>query len=1129
MPVYCQSSTGITLSEKDAPLEKILIAIRKQGGYTYFGDAAWTQLAKNVTIYVKNAGIREVLDICFKDQPLRYALVGTSISIQVIPSTAPIVRGRLINEKKEPIAGATITVKGNKSAITTSNDNGEFAIRAAQEDSSLVITSIGYITREQSFIGAKDLVITLKDRISELVDVSVVANNGYQEIPKDRATGSFTQVSNALINRRVSPNILDRLDGVTSSLLFNKNVVSGTNESAIVIRGRSTISGNPDPLVIIDNFPYSGDINNLNPDDVESITILKDAAAASIWGAFSGNGVIVITTKKGKYNQAPKWSFTTSTTLGKKPDLYYLPILSSPDYIDVEEYLFNHSYYSGANDDPQHGVVSPVVEILLNKQLSPAEAQAQINVLRGQDTRQDLGHYFYRTSQNHQYALNLDGGGSRNHYYFSAGYDKNLANLVRNGYSRVTLNANNTYNLLPEKLELSTGLSFTSSTTQNNNNSAIIVTYPYLKLADAQGNALSVPHLLRQSYVDTAGGGRLLDWNYRPLDELRNADNVTKLTDYRINLGIRYVILKGLEANAHYQYGHGSTDLENFQSQQTYYTRNLINEYTQVDSAGVLTRPIPLGGILDKTLTGYDANNIRLQLNYDRLLGKDQLHDFNAIAGAELRDVEQQISSSRQYGYDPIRRNGLPVDYSTSFPLYSSPGSLAKIPYSEFNHNSATSDRYLSYYINASYIYRQRYVLSASARRDESNLFGVNANQRGVPLWSAGAAWEVSKEDFYRLDWLPILKLRVTYGYNGNVDRSVSAYTTALINTGFNSYGATTATVNNPPNPSLRWERINIFNVGVDFGSKGGRVEGTLEYYIKTGKDLIGQSPLDPTTGNVFFTGNTANMRTRGADITVRAKNSIGPIQWNTVFLFSYARDKVTSYGQKLGAVLNYFNMSAINPIVGRPLYSVYALKWMGLDPQNGNPQGALAGHATEDYNSVFYSSDLSNLLYKGPANPPVFGSLRNSFGWKQWQLSFNIVYKFGYYFRRSSINYYDLFGGVSKGHPDYERRWQGPGDEKSTYVPSMIFPADPLRDNFYGYSEPLIEKGDHIRLQDIQFSYDLSKKSIPKWPVQSIRLYVYANNIGILWKANHQGIDPDYVTSIPNPRTLAMGVKLNF
>jgi hypothetical protein len=237
----------------------------------------------------------------------------------------------------------------------------------------------------------------------------------------------------------------------------------------------------------------------------------------------------------------------------------------------------------------------------------------------------------------------------------------------------------------------------------------------------------------------------------------------------------------------------------------------------------------------------------------------------------------------------------------------------------------------------------------------------------------------------------------------------------------------------------------------------------------------------------------------------------------------------VTNYGQKLGPVINYLNASTLNPLVGRPLYSIYALKWMGLDPQNGNPQGWLAGHVTEDYNSVVNSSDLSNLLYKGPANPPFFGSLRNSFSWRQWQLSFNIIYKFGYYFRRSSIEYYNLITGASKGHPDYDRRWQNAGDEQNTYVPSLELPADPNRDTFYSNSEPLIEKGDHIRLQDLQFGYDLTKKAFPKLPVPLIRLYLYANNIGILWKANHQGIDPDYVTSIPNPRTLAMGVKLNF
>jgi hypothetical protein len=200
----------------------------------------------------------------------------------------------------------------------------------------------------------------------------------------------------------------------------------------------------------------------------------------------------------------------------------------------------------------------------------------------------------------------------------------------------------------------------------------------------------------------------------------------------------------------------------------------------------------------------------------------------------------------------------------------------------------------------------------------------------------------------------------------------------------------------------------------------------------------------------------------------------------------------------------------------------------MGLDGQ-GNPQGWLNGHVSEDYGSITNSSDLSNLLYKGPANPTVFGSVRNDFGWKRWGLSFNIVYKLGYYFRRSSINYYNLFQGSSPGHPDYKRRWQYPGDEQRTYVPSLIYPADASRDLFYTNSEPLVEKGDHIRLQDIELSYKLQKKVLSRLPVQSIRFYLYANNIGLLWKANHQGIDPDNISDMPNPRTLALGIKLGF
>ena len=1129
-PVYCQSQpSSYTLSENKASLEKTLGDIRVLTGYNFFGEGDWASLAHPLTFSIKDVTLPQLLEICFKDQPLTYVLKNGAIIISIIPVKDGYIHGYVLNEKKEPLPNATVAVRSvGSSAVTISNENGEFRIPVHYADAWLVVTNINYDRQEVRGTQGSDLTVILRENIVELTDVSVTGyRTGYQTIKKESATGSFFKLDSELVARRVDPNILNHMDGVTSSVLFNKNVVNGSNQSALAVRGRSTIFGNPDPLIVIDNFPYSGDISNLNPDDVESITVLKDAAAASIWGAFSGNGVIVITTKKGKYNQAPQLSFNTSLTVGEKPNLHYTPILSSSDYIDVEDSLFRKGYYNPLINNPGHPALSPVVEILLQDSLGGidhANAQLQINALRQQDTRRDLGKYFYRPSFNQQYSLHLSGGGPRNQYYLSGGYDRDLGNMVRNEYDRITLNGNNTYCLVPGKLELNSGLAFTASTTYDNNN-GIYSIYPYSKLASANGNALPVTFQLRASYVDTVGGGQLLDWHYRPLDELRNADNTTVLTDYRINVDLRYTIRKGLNARVYYQYGRGNSDFQNYQSQLTYYTRNLINEYTQVGPGGTFTHPIPLGGILDETVNSYTANNVRGQLNYNdsSFLGGV----LNAIGGAEMRDVEGDGKATRLYGYTKDEGTSVAVDYIDFFPQYSS-GVPLQIPFGD--QKIGTSDRFISYYTNAVYTFRRRYILSASARRDESNLFGVKTNQKGVPLWSVGGAWEVSKEDFYHLSWLPFLKLRVTNGYNGNVDRSVSAYTTANINSFINPYGATNSYIVNPPNPSLRWERINIFNTGIDFASKRDHIGGSIEYYIKSGKDLIGQSPLDPTTGVLQFTGNTANMRAHGWDLTLHTNANIGPVRWNSILLFSYVLDKVTNYKQKLGSVLNYFYPASVNPVVGRPLYSVYALRWEGLDSL-GNPQGLLNKMVSKDYSSILNSSDLTNLVYKGPQNPPYFGSWRNSFYWKHWGLSFNILYKFGYTFRRNSISYYNLFDGQSAGHPDYERRWRKPGDEKYTNVPSMIYPDPPnsSRDNFYAYSETLIEKGDHIRLQDLQFSYDLTRKSVPRLPVQAIRIYCYANNIGILWKANHQGIDPDYVNSIPIPRTLALGIKADF
>ena len=1114
--------------------------LQAQAGITYMGMTSLLQKGHPVNMVVKNATLRHVLDLCFKGQPFTYKLVEGAVAIVALDqgNSETVIRGRVCDQHNEPLPQVTVQVRGDMSSAVATSDSGEFQIETHEADPVLVVTSVSYETQEIRPKDRQNVVVQLKDKVNELNDV-VVLYTGFQDVRRKNVTGSFDAIGNEGVNRRVSPNILDRIDGISSGVLFNTNVVAGTNESAITIRGRSTIFSNPNPLIVVDNFPYSGDINNINPDDVDNITILKDAASASIWGALSGNGVIVITTKKGRLNQKPRLVFNTSETVGRKPDLYYLPMLSSYDYVGVERYLFGQGYYDNSYYGALHGALTPVVNLLYdsaNGLISPMQATAQIDAFRNQDYRTALGKYFYRPSLNSQASLSVSGGSDNSQYYLSAGYDRILSSLQRNHYDRVTFNGNNTYLLLNGKLEVNTDLTFTASTSVNDNNGGTLVNYPYVKIADASGNPLPAAFGLNEPYIDSAGGGHLLDWHYRPLQEMQNASNPTKLTDYRINAGVRYKIWRGLDVRAYYQYGHGNTDNPDYFSEQTYYARNLINEFTQINN-GTLSYAIPPGGILIDNTGSYTANNVRLQSGYSDSLFR--YGHLNLIGGAELRDIEGENTSMQLFGYDPGQQSGIPVDYTSFYPQYSN-GTFAKITYND--QKTGTSERYLSYYASGTYSYLGRYVLSATVRRDESNLFGVNENQKGVPLGAAGLSWQISKEHFYEhspmANWLPFVQLRVTDGYNGNVNRSVSAYTTANINPVPNNFGAINASIINPPNADLRWEKIHVLNFAIDVETRNDRFGGTLEYYTKAGLDLIGQSPVDPTSGVISYTGNTANIRDHGVDLIFHSNNSFGPFKWNSSLLFTYVQDKVTQYARLQAAVDDYLTVSALNPLAGRPLYSVYALRWKGLDHLTGDPKGFLngagqnQGQVTEDYGAILSTPDLSNLIYKGPVTPTYFGSWRNNVLWRQLEVSFNIVYKLGYVFRRPSINYTSLFEGTSPGHPDFDRRWQNPGDEAYTDVPALPNPSTSsaqLRDVFYQFSEVLVENAGFVRLQDLQLTYDLNQSGHPKLPMKQLRFYLYANNLGIIWKANKAGIDPDYILSIPNPRTLAVGIKASF
>lgn len=1054
------------------------------------------------------------------------------------PSVTPI-SGTVISKDKKPLVGAGLTLVKSKRQFL-SGAKGNFTINVSVLPDTLIVTHTGFQTKKIP-VGA-NLVIPLIIEMETATAVldEVVVNTGYQDIAKERVSGSFAKIDGTLFNRRISTNVLERLEGIVPGLVFNRNTVgSASGKIDISIRGQSTLFANAQPLVVVDNFPYDGDIANLNAADVESVTVLKDAAAASIWGARSGNGVIVITTKKGKINQPLSVNLNTNLSFGARPDLFYSrSFLPASPFIDLEQELFNRGYYNTDLNNTSHPPISPVVELLARQQAGLISSQylnSQLDALRTIDARNDVSRYLYRPSINQQYALSLRGGGRNTSYSVSGGSDINSASITGNSYQRQTFSSQ--LNFLPiDKLELSFSLNHTRSETITKGITNLTTggpsakgLLPYARLADDTGNALALVRDYRSAYLDTAGGGLLADWHYRPLNELNNTDQSNRLTDTRVALGAKYTLPIGLQAELRYQQENAVSSSRIYYSPQSYYARNLINSLTVINGT-TLTRPIPAGGILDKSGNEMLSQRLRAQLNYSGTFG---LHRIIALAGAEISKTNTNRFAHRWYGYNDAIATSIPVDYTSSFKQFVSGGN-ARIPNPDAL--GETDNRFLSYFANAAYTYRSRYSLTGSGRIDKSNFFGVSTNDKQVPLYSFGGVWNMSKEPWYSLHWLPDLKFRISYGFNANLVNNLTAFTTATYSTSSPYYsGQPYATITSPANASLRWEKIRMINTAIEFGLADRRLTGSLEYYFKKGIDLAGESPLSPSSGFSSFTGNYAQTVGQGFDLVLQGSLPLtSQFRWDSYFLLSGVWDKVTRYDVPAtsGAYIlyGYGNAGTVYPLQGKPLYSQYSYQWGGLDPTNGDPMGYLDGKLSKDYAAIITKTPLDSMVFNGRTRPVVTASWRQELSWRHWSLSINMVAKLGYVFRCSSISYGGLFSSWS-GNADYLQRWKQPGDETRTQVPSLQYPpVNSSREQFYGTSEALIEKADHIRLQDIRLTWLWEKTPTGKLPFKQFELSFYINNLGILWRANQKGLDPDlFANSMPLPISISIGLNAHF
>lgn len=1041
-----------------------------------------------------------------------------------------LIRGLVVSRPSgQPLSDIHLQwIKDSASAV--SDPTGHFSIRRSELPSdTLILSALGWTSQKLpgSSVPSSGIRISLDRSIHELSGLTV--SSGYQNIPLERSTGSYDFIGPKAFQSRETPDVLSRLEGLASGLVFNPNSTSSTR---MTIRGLSTIYANADPLIILDNFPYSGSLEDINPNDVASISILKDAAASSIWGARAGNGAIVITTKQGAFHQPLQVSMHSSMTSFDRQNMFYKPQMSSSDYIDVETQLFQNGYYKSTENSPYHYPLSPAVELLIQQRdgiLSSAAFQTAIGALRVQDVRKDYAKYFLRKGLAQQQALTLSGGSGSQHYYASLGYDQQWNGQVGNQNRRYTLDGKETVTMAHHRLQADLGYSYVQNEARLDgiglNDMALQPgksVYPYARLADALGHPLAITKDYRESFKQQSEQLGLLNWDYVPLEELKNAQHSAQRNDIRLQGGLTLKLLPGLSLQGQYQFEHLLSTDRNDHSLKSYYTRDLINQYTQVSAGNDLSHPLPVGDILDESFSQMYGQNLRIQGTYDKRWTPSS--HLVLLAGWEVQDNLTYLNDLRYYGYNPDNGTDQKTDYVNTYKLYVK-GYGVSIPYA--NDQNELRNRYLSGFSNASYTYRNAYTVSASARLDQSNLFGVRTNQRGVPLWSAGLGWILSESPLLRNRVFPFVKLRLTYGYSGNVDPNITAYTTALI--AFTSFldGRPYGLITNPPNPELRWERDRMMNAGLDFESARKILSGSIDVYRKQGFDLIGYGPVPPSTGSTQAQQNLAGSKGWGLDANLSSHNLKGSVGWNSRLLFSIVHEVVSHYeGMTGNTSLLQFGSSSIVPLEGKPVYAVFALPWAGLDPRTGDPQGYLDGKPSTNYYGILKATPADSLKYMGPATPTVFGNLGNEVRWRGWSLNVDISYRLGYYYRKSSINYSSLVLG-NVGSQDYERRWQKPGDEAHTQVPSMPYKVNAFRDLMYLYSDQLVRRADNIRLQDIRLAYQVPMGT--HGSIHALELFAYAHQLGLLWKASKDdSMDPDYPLT-PALRSYSLGLNVTF
>lgn len=1071
---------------------------------------------------------------------LRVALFMCFMSLSVWAQNRTIT-GVVNDRNGEPVPGATITYiqYGSLKGSVTSVD-GTFSLDIPESVKSLTIQYLGFEEYVLSLTDATTYTVILQED-QELLDEYVVT--GFQKVDRREFTGSMKKVEMSDIEQLGEQSVDKMLQGQVAGVQIEN--VSGTSgsRSKIRIRGNSSISGNREPLWVVDgiviedgvkvnpNELYSGDqstlvgsaIAGINPNDIESITILKDASATAQYGTQAVNGVIVVTTKRGTQGKT-RINYSANFMTDLKPQITNFYMMNSDERIALSEEMLDKDLLRYNHLDYYSGGFGEALKAYNDKSITEEEFQREVYRLRQENT--DWMDLLFKNSFRMEHNLSISSGTDKAQYFFSVNYFKDDGNTLGQSTDRYMANARANYNLSDK---LTVGFKLTA----NAKNQRVFNTN-----ANPYSYALNTSRAIPQ--YNTDGSDYYYTYNKTPFNVFNEIDNsysnITNMEalfqldgEYKITDELKFntiVSYRGTNANVERNYTEKSNVANAYRYNDDYYFRDPDLVDGPVDGQTLL----PRGGIvqINNDISKFFTN--RNSLSWTKIF--DQ-HKIDLMGGEEYRSSIRDYSYMVGYGYEYFRGR-------TANPSYL-PIKQAEIyngsPY--FGLNSSPTYQ-LSLFGIATYTYGGKYTINFNVRSDGSNKFGEAQRFRFLPIYSVGANWNISQEDFMQnQDFFSNLALRGSYGLRGNVDGNYSPQVMAYYHMAYAldpDDREESLWVTSPPNPDLQWEKEHIYNIALDFDIKG-RVNGSLEYYNRTNFDLVGPFPVSYVSGFESVNLNWASMKNSGVEVAINTVNiAHEKFRWSTGFTFGYNKNEVLEayYNPSILSLTNEYNIS---PLVGRPMSGVYAFRYAGLDAEGVATYDDGKGNIV--YGVDLASTDLDALEYMGSRDPLYSGGLTNTFNYKNWNLSVLFIYSGGNKIRLNPVYsfYYNDVENVSK---EMANRWQMPGDEAYTDVPGLMtidrqnefLQAGYDIERMYNYSNIRVVDGGYVKLRNVALGYTLSAAQHKVNGLSDVQFILQGQNLWTLASKELNGKDPEAIiqgVNTPLLSTFTLGLKASF